>query len=56
LHLKPQERRLYEMKLPLWYVLKNLMEIEGISFCDVSYDSNLGAQFKKGDEIAFMIF
>jgi len=44
LQIKPYERQLYEIKLPLWYVIKNREIIEGITFCDVSYDSNIGAQ------------
>ena len=43
LNLPPAERRWYEVKLPLWYVQKHRREEEGIMFCDVIYDSKLGA-------------
>ena len=43
LSLPPAERRWYEVKLPLWYVQKHRHEEEGITFCDVTYDTKLGA-------------
>lgn len=52
---KPADRQWYEIKLPLWYVLKHKEDIKGITFCDVDYDSNIGATFKKDDEVASMI-
>jgi len=56
LNLRPLERRWYEVKLPLWYVYRNREEINGITFCDVEYDSNIGAIFKKGEQVSSMIF
>lgn len=56
LNLRPLERRWYEVKLPLWYVRKNREDINGITFCDVEYDSNIGAIFKKGEQVSSMIF
>ncbi len=53
--LKPSERRWYEVKLPLWYVLKNREEVKGITFCDVDYDSKLGTTFKKDELLSSMI-
>jgi len=41
--LPPTERRWYEVKLPLWYVLKHRYDKRGITFCDVAYDEKLGA-------------
>jgi len=49
LKLKPAERRWYEVKLPLWYVLKNKEEEKGILFCDVEYDSQFGARLKQNN-------
>lgn len=46
---KPAERRWYEVKLPLWYVLKNKEEERGILFCNVEYDSQLGARLRQED-------
>jgi CRISPR-associated endonuclease/helicase Cas3 len=53
--LKPSERRWFEVKLPLWYVLRNREEIKGITFCDIDYDLKLGATFRKGELLASMI-
>lgn len=53
--LKPSERQWYEVKLPLWYVHKNKEEIGGITFCNVRYDSNIGATFGKDEELSNMI-
>jgi len=47
LKLKPTERRWYEVKLPLWYVLKNKEEEKGIIFCNIEYDSHFGARLKQ---------
>lgn len=55
LKLKPLERQWYEVKLPLWYVLKNKEEINGITFCDVDYNSHIGAVFTKDTELSSMI-
>jgi len=55
LNLKPSERRWYEVKLPLWYVRKNKEEIKGITFCDIQYDSNIGAIFIKDRQVSSMI-
>jgi CRISPR-associated endonuclease/helicase Cas3 len=53
--LKPSGRRWFEVKLPLWYALRNREEIKGITFCDVDYDSKLGATFRKGELSPSMI-
>ena len=45
LELRPAERRWYEVKIPLWYVLKNKEERGDIIFCDLEYDFKLGARF-----------
>ena len=51
--LHPSKRRLYEIKMPYWYVMKH-KEQDGI-FCDMDYDSNIGAQFIEDTEISTMI-
>lgn len=55
LRLKPADRRWYEIKLPLWYVRKNKEEVKGVTFCDVDYDSNIGAIFTKDEHVSSMI-
>lgn len=55
LTMKPFDRRWYEIKLPLWYVYKNKEDVKGIAFCDVDYDSNIGAILKKPEQLASMI-
>jgi CRISPR-associated endonuclease/helicase Cas3 len=55
LKLTPLERQWYEVKLPLWYVLKNKEEDNGITFCDMDYDSHIGAMFTKGEQLSSMI-
>jgi CRISPR-associated endonuclease/helicase Cas3 len=55
LKLPPSKRRLFEIKMPYWYVLKNKQEIRGITFCEMGYDFEIGAQFKNNPEISSMI-
>lgn len=45
LNMKPSDRRRYEVKIPLWYYFKERLEEEGISFCNMEYDSKLGARY-----------
>ena len=47
LSLRPSQRRLYEVKMPYWYVKKHQECVDDIIFCDMEYDSIIGAQFKK---------
>lgn len=55
LKLKPSERQWYEIKLPIWYVRKHKEEINGITFCDMDYNSYIGATFGKDEELSWMI-
>lgn len=55
LELKPAIRKWYEVKLPLWYVIKNKDEYKGIIFCDVDYDSKIGTMFIKDSQASSMI-
>ncbi|MGV8122035.1 MAG: CRISPR-associated helicase Cas3' [Candidatus Xenobiia bacterium LiM19] len=50
MRLSPSERRWYEIKLPLWYVQKNKEVENGITLCDVEYDSKYGATLKHSNE------
>ncbi len=50
--LPPIQRRCYEVKMPLWYVKKH-REIRGdVVFCDMEYDTVLGARFTERPEEA----
>lgn len=55
LNLPPSKRRLFEIKMPYWYVLKNKEEIKDITFCEMDYDFETGAQFKDDTEISSLI-
>lgn len=55
LNLPPSKRRLFEIKMPYWYVQKNKQEINDITFCDIYYDFETGAQFKDDAEISSLI-
>lgn len=55
LKLPPSKRRMFEIKVPYWYVLKNKQEIRDIVFCDMDYDFEIGAQFKNDAETSSLI-
>lgn len=55
LKLPPSKRRLFEIKMPYWYVLKNKYEIRDITFCEMDYDFEIGAQFRNDTEISSLI-
>jgi len=45
--LPPRERRWYEVKVPLWYFMKNKKALSsGLNFCDLEYDRYTGALLK----------
>lgn len=50
----PRSRRMYEVKMPWWYVKKNLCVVEDISFCEMKYDPHLGARF--AEDVALRMF
>ncbi len=52
----PKDRRLYELKMPLWYIKKHyLREGDGLfSFCEMEYDSHLGGRFAA--DVALRLF
>jgi CRISPR-associated endonuclease/helicase Cas3 len=55
LKLPPSKRRLFEIKMPYWYVLKNKHEYRGIIFCEMDYDFEMGARFGNGTEVSSLI-
>ncbi len=44
-NLAPWKRRLYELKMPAWYVHHHREEIDGIPFCKMEYGSTYGGRF-----------
>lgn len=49
------KRRWYEIKMPYWYVRKHKEEAGEIVFCDMNYDSEIGATFVSDEEVSSMI-
>jgi CRISPR-associated endonuclease/helicase Cas3 len=47
INLPPRERRWYEVKIPLWYFMKNKKALNsGLYFCDLEYYRHTGALLK----------
>jgi hypothetical protein len=49
---------MYEIKMPYWYVLKHKEhkgQNEDITFCDMKYDSIIGAQFADDTQVSSLI-
>ncbi len=55
LSLPPSQRRLYEVKMPYWYVVKHKEPSEEITFCEMKYDSIIGAQFAEDTQVSCLI-
>jgi CRISPR-associated endonuclease/helicase Cas3 len=51
----PSKRRLYEVKMPYWYVRTHKEIIDDITFCDMNYDSDIGASFADDTELSSLI-
>jgi CRISPR-associated endonuclease/helicase Cas3 len=51
----PSKRRLYEVKMPYWYVRSHKEMIDDITFCDMNYDSDIGASFVDDSELSSLI-
>ena len=49
--LSPVKRSWYELKVPLWYVMKNKHIDRGLLFCDLKYDNFTGAILKPQSNI-----
>lgn len=48
-------RHLYEVKMPYWYVRKHKDEVEEIVFCEMNYNSDIGATFAGAANVASFI-
>jgi CRISPR-associated endonuclease/helicase Cas3 len=55
LSLPPSQRRMYEVKMPYWYVQKHKEPNEEITFCEMKYDSIIGAQFAEDSQVSSLI-
>jgi CRISPR-associated endonuclease/helicase Cas3 len=55
LDIPPSKRRLYEVKMPYWYVRKHKEIRDEIMFCEMKYDSDIGASFAEDTEVSSMI-
>ncbi len=50
------KRRWYEVKMPYWYVRKHKEEIGEVVFCEMKYDSKIGATFTSDEGVSSLIF
>jgi CRISPR-associated helicase Cas3/CRISPR-associated endonuclease Cas3-HD len=55
LDISPSKRRLYEVKMPYWYVRKHKEVHDEIMFCEMRYDSDIGASFADDTEVSSLI-
>lgn len=51
----PSQRKLYEVKMPYWYVMKHKEQEEDIIFCNMDYNFEIGAQFTEDAEVSCLI-
>lgn len=51
----PSRRRLFEVKMPYWYVRKHKEIVDDITFCEMDYDTEIGASFADDTELSSMI-
>jgi CRISPR-associated endonuclease/helicase Cas3 len=51
----PSKRRLYEVKMPYWYVRTHKEVHDEIMFCKMNYDSDIGASFADDTEVSSLI-
>lgn len=52
---KPWERRWYEVKMPTWYVKKHREVEDDVIYCDMKYDSEIGARFIDTPELGYIL-
>ena len=52
----PGKRRLYELKMPLWYVQRKRYHHDGITFCRMRYDEQFGATFDETEDVSQWVF
>jgi CRISPR-associated endonuclease/helicase Cas3 len=43
--IEPRRRRLYEVKMPWWYVKSNRHQVDDITYCIMDYDTKFGGRF-----------
>jgi CRISPR-associated endonuclease/helicase Cas3 len=55
LDISPSKRRLYEVKMPYWYVRKHKELHDEIMFCEMNYDSDIGASFSDDPKVSSLI-
>jgi CRISPR-associated endonuclease/helicase Cas3 len=51
----PYKRRLYEVKMPYWYVRKHKEMVDDMTFCGMNYDSDIGASFADDVKLSSLI-
>lgn len=56
LELRPQERRWFEVKIPLWYAMEHKIMAGGIWFCDMGYDNKIGGLLKANKNASSVFF
>ena len=56
LKLRPQERRWFEVKIPLWYAMEHKIMAGGIWFCDMDYDNEIGGVLKANKHTSSVFF
>lgn len=56
LKLRPQKRRWFEVKIPLWYAMEHKIMARGIWFCDMDYDNKIGGVLKTNKHTSSVFF
>lgn len=51
----PSNRRLFEIKMPHWYVRTHKEIIDDITFCEMNYDNEIGASFADDTKVSSLI-
>ncbi len=49
------KRRLFEVKMPYWYVRSHKEIVDDITFCEMNYDAEIGASFADDTELSSLI-
>lgn len=52
--VKPHLRQWYEVKIPYWYFCKHNRTKDGLAFCDMVYDEQLGALLETDERSEFL--
>jgi len=51
----PRDRRWFEVKMPAWYVRKHRMVEDDVVYCEMQYDSLIGARFMDTPETGYLV-